>query len=271
MDNLKLSDLIIMSDIDGTLLENPGWVHKRNIDAIRRFVDIGGRFALATGRAMSFVSRLVEEMPVNFPCVLCNGCIIYDYGTGKVLLKKYMPDTVLSHLQSILKRFPKIGILLVDDEHYNDVDGNYISTFADNPISNIIRPIKFDAIEGPYYKVVFITTHQDDQAFAGYVNDINFTDVRLITTAKHMYEIIPSCVSKGSALEYLTKKGMADREQFVAIGDYYNDKEMLSYAGISATMASSPEDLKRLCRYIVCECRDGSLADLIDKLERDFT
>ena len=53
----KLSDFIVISDVDGTLIDHEIGVPKRNRDAIYRFIEAGGRFGIATGRSRGLMLR----------------------------------------------------------------------------------------------------------------------------------------------------------------------------------------------------------------------
>ncbi len=48
----KISDILIVSDIDGTLLREANGLSEENRAAIKRFTDKGGRFTVSTGRAI---------------------------------------------------------------------------------------------------------------------------------------------------------------------------------------------------------------------------
>jgi 3-deoxy-D-manno-octulosonate 8-phosphate phosphatase KdsC-like HAD superfamily phosphatase len=53
-----------------------------------------------------------------------------------------------------------------------------------------------------------------------------------------------------------------------AIGDYYNDVQMLKLADVSAVPCDSPEDIKSLANYITNTCENGAVADFIDYLDK---
>mgnify|MGYP001536752143 FL=1 len=53
-----------------------------------------------------------------------------------------------------------------------------------------------------------------------------------------------------------------------AIGDYYNDLEMIKKADISAVPAGTPRDIEMYADYTACSCEDGAVADFIDYLAK---
>ncbi|MCL2034037.1 MAG: HAD family hydrolase, partial [Oscillospiraceae bacterium] len=57
------------------------------------------------------------------------------------------------------------------------------------------------------------------------------------------------------------------RERIAAIGDYYNDLEMLEYAGVGATVEEALDEIKGACDFVAGKCEDGAVADFIEYLE----
>ena len=77
---------LLVSDMDGTLLNSNGRLSKENIAAIEYFVDNGGKFTLATGRMLPSVKRHIEKIKVNLPVIMYNGTKVYDYNTNEVII-----------------------------------------------------------------------------------------------------------------------------------------------------------------------------------------
>jgi Cof subfamily protein (haloacid dehalogenase superfamily) len=218
---------------------------------------------------------IIQELPINFPCIMCNGGVVYDFSTGEFLLKRFLPDSAVSYIREIILDFPNVGVILIemknDREVHHDIGGSYKKTHTEMFPSYNPLTVKLNEVKGSFLKALFITASlEDSRRFIDTVKHKNFTDVEFVTSSAVLCEMLPLGVSKGGALEYLVELNKVEKGQIAAIGDYYNDLEMLSYAGISATMNSSPEELKRVCDYIVCECENGSVADFICKLKRDL-
>ena len=77
--NNSLSEYLVVTAVDGTLLEAGYGIPRRNLDAIEQFEEKGGRFTLCTGRCRKSVERFMEWLPLSAPAILCNGSYIYDY------------------------------------------------------------------------------------------------------------------------------------------------------------------------------------------------
>ena len=59
-------------------------------------------------------------------------------------------------------------------------------------------------------------------------------------------------------------------ENVYAVGDYFNDEELLEAAGHAVVPANAPEELQRKAELVVCDCRSGALADLVEFLESKY-
>ena len=64
---------LILSDLDGTLLNSNAQISQGNIDALKYYMDNGGRFSFATGRNYLGMGYFNDSIPVNAPAVTSNG------------------------------------------------------------------------------------------------------------------------------------------------------------------------------------------------------
>ena len=273
----KLSDFVIISDIDGTLLDRQEGIPKRNIVALERFTAAGGRFAVATGRSLVVARPVVSALPVNFPCVIFNGGATYDHKRRAFIDKIPLPETIGEHFANIWRVFPDCGVVLVGDE-YVDIDGItqrkhgwWLKQYKS--AGSRLRPAKLSEVTGFFFKVFLVLPPEQCRQLSEYLreNAADFQGVRFVFSDTTMFEMLPEGSSKGSAIERLAAITGVERENIVAIGDYYNDLEMLEYAGLSAAPADAPEDIKAAVDLIVCPCGEGALADLVEYLEERYT
>ena len=271
----KLSELVIMSDIDGTLLNREGAIPERNIKALERFTAAGGRFGVATGRSLGITRPVVELLPMlNFPCVVYNGGALDDFEREEYLYQLFLPKEMGEYFTKIRKVFPDCGVVLAGDS-YVDVDASIRtnqSWWFDRYPRGHVLPVKIDDITWPAYKALFVLPHEQCEQLYKYVceHEADFEEVRFVFSDATMFEMLPKGSSKGSAIEKLMAITGVKWENIAAIGDYYNDIEMLTYAGISAAPADSLEDIKSAADLVVCPCGQGAVADLVEHLEAQY-
>ncbi|MEM1483552.1 Cof-type HAD-IIB family hydrolase [Oscillospiraceae bacterium PP1C4] len=267
---IKLSDLVITTDIDGTLLHAPHSIPRRNIEAIERFTKKGGRFAIASGRSIESARQYAKLLPINMPCILFNGSGIYDYDSEKLLYGSYLPDTYRVYTETILSQFPTIGaILLNQKEMYSVSDLHYSEKYLGIEKQPFIAS-DLDSLEGDFFKLILSMDAQMIAQVDAFTASQGWEDVTFVRSSPNFFEMLPSGINKGTGLQHLVDCIGVSIEQTVSIGDYYNDFEMLQTAAFPATVKDAPDDIKEICKLVTGGCMDGAVADLIEHLEETY-
>jgi len=267
----RISDFIIMSDIDGTLIHNDQ-IPQRNIDALQRFAKGGGKLGLSTGRSLMNYEYIAAQLPINLPCVLFNGSMIFDRAAQKIIWETFLPTASRDYFERIVRTFPDAEAMVVDRSYYHEISLNR----APNPLHKHHSHIKrfhqsANEIEGTdWYKGLFLLGEERMKQLHEYLRTQNFSDVRFVNTNACMMEMLPAGSSKGEALKRLMDMEGFTADQLVAIGDYYNDFEMIKLAGLGVTIKDSPEDIKAQADLVVGLCQNGALADLVEYLEDTY-
>jgi hydroxymethylpyrimidine pyrophosphatase-like HAD family hydrolase len=86
-----------------------------------------------------------------------------------------------------------------------------------------------------------------------------------INKSRTWAEILPSTVSKAQAIAWVAGAPGVPREATVAIGNDYNDIDMLQWAGLGLVVANAPEPLKAAFESSVASCCEGGVAELLNK------
>ena len=99
----KFDGVLLASDFDNTILNTEILrrtgcpippISRRNTDALRYFMANGGRFAVATGRALPAFRLFADQIPMNAPAVVCNGGALYDFQTESYLDIMELPEEI---------------------------------------------------------------------------------------------------------------------------------------------------------------------------------
>ena len=85
------------------------------------------------------------------------------------------------------------------------------------------------------------------------------------------YEMLPPDVDKLSGINNLKKILGFEKGMIFAMGDYYNDIEMLKGADIAAVPKGTPDDISQYADFVAGTCKDGAVADFIDYLTSKFS
>ena len=85
--------MLLVSDIDGTLTELTE-IPQNNIEAINRFIALGGTFTLCTGRPKCALAEILPQLKVTAPIITINGGYVYSPQDDTVLFGAELPESV---------------------------------------------------------------------------------------------------------------------------------------------------------------------------------
>jgi Cof subfamily protein (haloacid dehalogenase superfamily) len=267
--NLPLAGILLVSDLDGTLIMDNGEIPLRNIAAIDRFTQNGGLFALATGRSDIACEKYVAQIAVNAPSIIYNGTAIYDFQKKKFLWGRYLPVKAFRMIGEVITRFPDIGveaysngdIFLINENSLTDIHAAYES----------LKVFKKSIGELPANcnKILFAASssrlRELEEFTLGRENGCEY-----VMSASTYYEMLPAGVTKGTTVRVLADMLKIGQNMIMGIGDYYNDKKLLEAAAVSAVPADAPDELKALADIVVCCCDQGAVADFIEYIEKRY-
>lgn len=264
---------LLACDIDGTLLISD-YLPPRNIEAIEYFVREGGRFCLATGRTAGAVSSVTSRIKCLSPSIVANGSVIYDFANDKAIYEQFVPKEDCYIVKKVIDGCKTVGIEIhsgkqvivaqcnqetIDHERYENLDALVLDYEA--------------ALGYNWNKVLYLFTNSDE---AKIVKDIiskcehnsQFVDTSATIDGRKRYyfEHVPKDISKASTLKILCEKLNVTKGCCFAIGDYYNDLEMIKTADIGAALIDSPDEVKAVATAVVGSVQNGAVADFIDYL-----
>lgn len=265
---------LICSDIDMTFYSREGVVPERNREGLRRFRSEGGLFTFASGRNSFDLPMIIPELgdTVNVPAVLCNGSLFFDVKSGTSSDETFVDAERMKRLlDEVSERFPELcyrlttrnGFLVPDDQE------RMINSLKDAGLLGITRLIKRQKISGSEtYKAVFTGSPEALTPLAGYINDI-YGDVFDVTaSSKWNLELQPKDVTKAVGVLKLKEAVGKHRPdiRLYCIGDYYNDIEMLRAADVAVCPENAADEVKAVCSAVLCECGEGAIGDLIERI-----
>lgn len=268
---MKADEVIIFSDMDGTLLTDwdlGPYVPAANIEAIKRFMENGGMFSIASGRQYKDTLAFFGGMTFSAPMVQGNGAVIYDSQKGALLKKTSLPEAVKLECLDYLLRHKDIWLVAADEDDIYQLltgDGQRDAMLTDlkrKPIS-IEAYLNFDPV-----KVCFVV--MDADRLPPVIEDLRgFSSAALFATAQsspYIIELLEKSVGKAPALkEALHLSGAAGRK-LICIGDYDNDCGMLAMADIAACPSNSSPKVLEMANIVTCSNNEGAVADLIRQL-----
>jgi Cof subfamily protein (haloacid dehalogenase superfamily) len=251
---------MIAIDIDGTLLPTRGAVvSERNRRALRAAEAAGIEIVIATGRRQAFALPIMDPVGLSATTVLIssNGSITRNFA-GELMERNLLPVETARALCGLLRGFGST-VLTFDREGPGSlvieswktlherialwVDANRASLIEVVPLERA-----FDQGEQPVQSMVCGTVEamrraEDALAASRFAEEVEVHRTEYPSRDLCIVDILPQGCSKGAALARLAEKRGLKCEEVMAIGDNYNDVEMLQYAGRAVLMANSAPDL----------------------------
>lgn len=264
----KYSGTLLLSDLDGTLLDSSGIVSLDNKTAIREFTENGGLFGVATGRSHQNFRKFVEGVEINAPCILYNGCAIYDSVKDSFLDAVYLPVSSLKGwVEDCLRFHPEVML------HIYAQDACHIVSSEENGNPGIFsdhQPAKYSSFEEvldiPWLKVLAYGRNDELKNIERTLFDMGIQDaVHHVYSADVYLEILPKSATKGFMLERL--RGILDSGlRIYAVGDYMNDLEMIASADVGIAMGNAAQSLKDIADIVTVSNDESAIAEIIRNL-----
>lgn len=269
-EKILMSDWLIASDIDGTINDKSRHLVKRNYDAIQKLVrEHKGNFTLASGRSPNSMRKHYKRL--NIPdgkAIVINGAGIYDFASEKMVWSSPLNDHCIDLVKRSVKTFPFLAFQAITDKN--------VLIFRPTPSARILAinaklPIKYyysfeDMPKENWYKVIYTALPFQIKQLERYLKDISDTTENLMASSPFSYEMVNEGTNKGNAVLKLAEILGVEKEKTAAIGDYYNDWEMLKAVGFPACCGQAPDDMKAISKLVTCHCNYGAVADLIEYL-----
>ena len=223
MDNNKpLSGWLIASDIDGTLNNKLRRLPERNETAIKRFVELGGRLTLASGRNPQSMEKHFKRLPIEgTPAVVINGAGLYDFQKQEMIYFSPMSDEGMSLAIEAAKKFPAVDVVIVaKDLVYITGSGWFGKWFvlADNLPHKHIRNIE-DVPRKDWGKVIFSGIPFHISKVKKHFESMTDPDLTLMSSSVASFEILAKNTHKGTAVMKLAEILGIDESHVGAIGD----------------------------------------------------
>lgn len=263
---MKYENKILLSDLDGTLLNPNRDVSQENIDAIQYFIDNGGKFALATGRDIENVLEKYKNVPLNFHCIFSNGSALYDPMKKELLAEVVLNQAkILPFLEKCHKEHPEIGIQIHSSQgtvfypEYSMVADDILVTHK--PFS-LISLQELEKIS--LRKILFITPAGDFSWLISQSEGL-LGEIDRVNSGKNYYEFLPKGSSKGKMLEEM-RKYTSPQEKIYAVGDFYNDLEMVKQADVGIFCENAPEELKPFAKHITVNHKKSVISDVVHRI-----
>ncbi len=256
---------LLATDLDGTLLHTDKQIGDENLAALRDFCENGGKFVVATGRAVYTSERFLKVLPQTLPAILYNGSVLYDYSKKEIVWEHTHTEYMREYLAAVMKKFPQIGVEILIGEEFFVPQDNIILEQQRQAEKISMKFCSLDEVPQGWYKVLFGVLPEEMEDFRATLPRTD--EAYYIQSSDFYYEMLPAGCSKGSALAELTRRYNIPREKIIAIGDCENDIEMLEFAAYGVAVANAMPMVKEKADFVTVSNDQNAAAAVIEKLQ----
>lgn len=260
---------LVVSDIDGTLNNKFRKLPKRNYDAIKKFTSLGGNFTLASGRMISSLKRNYDRVPANQPAIIVNGAGVYDYRREKLLWKQTIGPKGREFVREVSELFNTHGhsvdVGIFFDDYVYIVKNGLLSRGQMYFDKSHYQVTHIDNVpEEGWMKVIFWSNPLTINELQKYIDKNENPDANFMASSLWSLEMLQKDTHKGVGIMWLADKLGIEKSHVAAIGDYYNDWDMLKTVGLPACAGQAPKPIHEICKYEACHCNHGCVGDLLE-------
>lgn len=267
-----MTQKILFTDLDGTLLNSKKEISAENKAAIDRALAAGHKVVINTGRPLCGCRRQIRDLGMEREgcyAVTFNGGLIYDCYTGKNIYRKTIP---LEYVRRIFSEASKRGIYCQtysDEELIAPRDCEELRSYvALTHTPYRIDPKLPDNLTKEPVKILAIDRNGREvlDPYRSFIESWASGKLSLFYSNQCYLEHVADGISKGTAVQVLCEYLGIPVENTIAAGDEENDIEMIRTAQVGVAMANAVPLLKKEASYITSnDCDHNGIAEIIHK------
>ena len=245
---------MIAVDIDGTLLNPQFQISEPDLAALRNAHAEGIEVILVTGRRHAFALPIAKQLGFDLWLICCNGAVTRSL-SGETYHRDLLPLDTCRELLRAMQEFRGQTVLTFDKEskgaivleHLRELEGS-IRHWLERNLDYIefVIPIESALTTDPVQAMFCGPVGLMQQALRALdASGLPITVLRTEYPGRDLsiVDVLNAGCSKGHALERWTNYRGITRDQVMAVGDNYNDIEMLAFAGRPFIMGNASKEL----------------------------
>jgi Cof subfamily protein (haloacid dehalogenase superfamily) len=268
---------LIGIDVDGTLLDSRGHLPDANRDAIFEAVASGIHVALVTGRSYPFARPVADTLPESVTLIVSSGAVERAMD-GTVLARRLLDRRIAQNVLDATRPFRDHAALIFDRDESNQIvfetmnwehPGRKNYWLRNSHLIGQTVPLEAALTEDPV-EVMFngaaVAMRSLTESLKREARGFTVSLTEYVPRDFSLVDVTAPNATKGHALAWRAEQLGLTRAQVMAVGDNFNDVEMLEYAGTPVLMANAVEGLKRPGWHVTGHQDEDGLAQAIREL-----
>lgn len=240
---------LVVTDMDGTLVNSKDELPKDLFCRIRQLKEQGVRFAIASGRQYYNLEKRFQEIKNDLIVIAENGAMIFDQ--GKCIYVDEIAYEAIEKFVRILREHEDIITVLCGSKsayiEYKDEEFlRHLRQFYERV--EVVDDLLVAAQNDVICKVAVYNATSSEEVIYPLLKPYE-GEFKLAVSGNFWLDIMKCGIDKGTGIQKIQALYQIKPEECMAFGDYMNDYEMMQVCGYSYAMANAHPKLKEICRY----------------------
>ncbi len=238
---------MVVLDLDDTLLNKEHNISQKTIDTLELLKDKGIEIVVATGRMYCSALPYIKQLGLFGSMITYNGAYIKDVEKDEVIFHRPIELDIAREILIEAEEADLYANIYIDDKLYVNELGpesdlyKKISRVEAIPVGKLSEYIS----QAPT-KLLIVERDLDKNQHYRTLFKEKYNDKVEVTESKAFFiEFMAKDVSKGNAIKVVANNLNIGLEEIIAIGDSWNDIEMLKTAGLGIAMGNAHDGVKK--------------------------
>ncbi|MDF2649122.1 MAG: hydrolase [Paenibacillus sp.] len=256
---------LVAADLDDTLLRDDLTISQETIDAMHQAVAKGVTVTIATGRSFPSAAKIANQIGLNVPIITYQGALIKNLLDEEVLYERTVPVESARLLLDFCEKRNLHLQLYHGDQLYAGEDNEKIKAYVRLSKTPYIIGDLRQWIDIPQPKMLIVDTPEVCDQLREELLPLLGDKLHITKSKPHYLEFMHKEGTKGHAITFLAEHIGCSLDDVIALGDAWNDREMLEVAGLGVAMDNALPQLKELANYVTKSNNDDGVRHVIEK------
>ncbi|PKM76996.1 MAG: Cof-type HAD-IIB family hydrolase [Firmicutes bacterium HGW-Firmicutes-15] len=261
-----MSIKLVALDLDDTLLDTGLKISEDCVRTIQEVRKRGVRVTISTGRMYRSALPYAQQLEIDVPLITYQGAWVKNSLSGEVLYCKPVPRKLAIE---VIKYFKVAGVHC--HSYYNDQlvmeslseEGRFYSQLA-GVEAVLVDDLIAQLDTGEAMKIMAISYDEKQLLDIERNLKLNYGDNLHITRSKpYFLEVMHREANKAKALEVIARHFGIGRQEVMAVGDSYNDIEMIEWAGLGVAMGNAFQSVKEIADFVTASNEEEGVAEAL--------
>lgn len=257
---------LVAIDLDDTLINSNFEIGPRARRALALAQERGVTVTLATGRMYRSARPIARELGLAAPLITYQGALVKDV-SGEEYVHLPVPVPCAREIIAYLQGRGYHLNVYVNDNLYMQKINDYGARYAS--VSRVPAHAVDDLTEvlalGPPTKFLVIAPPEEVDLLLQELAPVYMGRLHITKSKPYFLEFSHPRATKGQALATVAQYLGVRREAVLAIGDGYNDLDMLAFAGLGAVVGNARPEARAVAGYVATASEDAGVAEIIER------